>query len=188
LISCTTHCLRCTKKKYQDFSEKYIEKCHNIINGYNSDPIKVLKYLDVNKKFWLIDSENFNENGEVKTPQDGAKPYQDAINELSKLVQLKSPREKLTVLLMMHSSMKSYVVNFYKGKEELHSMDDELPIIIYIIVHAQVPDLEAELAFVEDFINLDPTLESEKRLMTNLRVSVQYIVKEWQVEVEETQQ
>jgi len=147
-----------------------------------------LKYLDVNKKFWLIDSENFNENGEVKTPQDGAKPYQDAINELSKLVQLKSPREKLTVLLMMHSSMKSYVVNFYKGKEELHSMDDELPIIIYIIVHAQVPDLEAELAFVEDFINLDPTLESEKRLMTNLRVSVQYIVKEWQVEVEETQQ
>ena len=106
----------------------------------------------------------------ISNPDELIKPYDDPILELAKISKLKTPREKLNVLLMMHSLMKSIVVDFHKGKEELSSMDDELPIIIYIILYARIPNIEAEFAFIEDFINLDPTLESEKRLMTNLRV------------------
>jgi len=58
-------------------------------------------------------------------------------------------------------------------------MDEELPIMIYILLHAKLDNAAAELNFVDDYVQFDPTLESEKRLMTNLRVSVQYIADEW---------
>jgi hypothetical protein len=169
-------------KKYETISAKYFKQCTDIMDSYGNDPVQALKYLDINKKFWLIPAKLFNESGDITTKLDIPTPYHDSIQELYKLPKLKTPREKLNVLLMMHSAMKSSVVDFHHGKEELQSMDDELPIIIYIVMNAKIPELEAELAYVEDFINLDPTLESEKRLMTNIRVSVQFIVKEWKIE------
>ena len=33
---------------------------------------------------------------------------------------------------MTHSFMRSAVIDFHKGKEDVISMDDELPLIIYI--------------------------------------------------------
>lgn len=73
---------------------------------------------------------------------------------------------------MMHSLMRSSVVEFYKGKREIVSMDEELPVMIYIMLYSGVKNIEAELALIDDYVNLDPTLESEKRLMTNIRVSL----------------
>ena len=97
-------------------------------------------------------------------------PYADAIKELKKLSSLRSPREKLSVLLMMHSLMKASVVEFHKGKEEITTMDEELPIMIYIILYADVPDFAAEINFIENYVHIDPALESDKRLLTNIKV------------------
>lgn len=71
---------------------------------------------------------------------------------------------------MMHSLMKSSVVEYHKGKEEIASMDEELPILIYVVLNCKVDNIAAELNFVDDYVQLDPTLESEKRLMTNVKV------------------
>ena len=98
-------------------------------------------------------------------------PYIDAINEASKLHKLKCPREKLGILLMIHSLMKSAVVDFHKGKEEVYSMDEELPIMIYILLQSKLENAAAEFNFVDDYVQFDPALESEKRLMTNLKVT-----------------
>jgi Vacuolar sorting protein 9 (VPS9) domain len=73
---------------------------------------------------------------------------------------------------MTHSLMKSLVVDYHKGKEEIGSMDDELPLMIYIILNANIDHVGAELHFVEDYVNVDPMLESDKRLMTNLTVNL----------------
>jgi len=107
-------------------------------------------------------------------------PYIDAINEINKVPSLKAPREKLGALLMMHSLMKSAVVDFHKGKEEVCSMDEELPILIYILLQCKLENAAAEFNFVDDYVQFDPNLESEKRLMTNLKVSLQYIANEWE--------
>ncbi len=107
-------------------------------------------------------------------------PYIDAINEINKVQGLKAPREKLGAFLMMHSLMKSAVVDFHKGKEEVCSMDEELPILIYILVQCKLENAAAEFNFVDDYVQFDPNLESEKRLMTNLKVSLQYIANEWE--------
>lgn len=97
-------------------------------------------------------------------------PYIDAINELRKISSLKSPKEKLGALLMMHSLMKSAVVDFHRGKEEVCSMDEELPILIYILSQANLKNGAAEFNLIDDYVQLDPSLESERRLMTNLKV------------------
>lgn len=36
--------------------------------------------------------------------------------------------------MMMRSMMRAEVIDFHNGKEELLSMDDELPVVIYIIL------------------------------------------------------
>jgi len=42
--------------------------------------------------------------------------------------------------------MRAGVIDFHKGQEELASMDDELPIVIYIILMADVENLFTELS------------------------------------------
>lgn len=72
--------------------------------------------------------------------------------------------------------MKSSVVDFHKGKQELVSMDDELPLIIFILVHTTPEFLYSDIHFVEDFIKLETSLESEKRLMVNIKVILPFFV------------
>lgn len=106
----------------------------------------------------------------VRALEDHEIPYMIAVRELNKLKTLQTPYEKLNCLLMMNSMIKTSVSDFYKGKEELNSMDDELPIMIFVISQSKVEDLIAELNFVDDYVNFYPQLETEKRLLTNMDV------------------
>lgn len=99
------------------------------------------------------------------------KPYEAAIIELNKLNFAKAPCEKLTILLMANSMMKTSVVDFHKGKLELSTMDDELPLTIYVLSQTKIENLMAELCFVDDYIRFFQEYESEMRLITNLRVN-----------------
>ena len=99
-----------------------------------------------------------------------SKPYNGAINELNKLNFAQAPCEKLTLLLMANSMMKTSVVDFHKGKVELSTMDDELPITIYVMSQTKVDNIMAELSFVDDYIRFFQEYESELRLITNLKV------------------
>jgi len=66
-----------------------------------------------------------------------------------------TPREKLKCCMMMRSMMKAEVIDFHKGKEELVSMDDELPVIIYIVLMCNIKQLMANLVLIDDFINFE---------------------------------
>jgi len=170
--------------KYEKQSRSFSEKTAEIFK--ETSPLKHLKYLDVSflyfflyntnkipQKFWLIHPDKLTETKELKEPlKEHEIPYISAINEFSKITKVRSPREKLAVLLMMHSFMKSSVVEYHKGREEIISMDEELPIMIYVVLMCKVENIASELAYVDDYVQLDPSLESEKRLMTNIKVSV----------------
>jgi hypothetical protein len=117
----------------------------------------------------------------LKNIPNGDTPYRNAINDLEKLEKLWNPREKLNALLKTQSLMRSSVVEFFRGKEELSCMDDELPIMIFIVLMAKVPLLPGDLAFIEDYISYEPEHDYEQRLLINLRVSIQFICKEWTI-------
>lgn len=60
-------------------------------------------------------------------------------------------------------------------------MDDELPVIIYIALLSDIQLHYANFAYVDDFCNTDPTIETERRLLTTLQGSLSFISKEWKV-------
>ncbi|KAM3142351.1 hypothetical protein pb186bvf_005508 [Paramecium bursaria] len=103
--------------------------------------------------------------------------YLPGIQELEKLSIFLNPRDKLRSLQMMHSHVKAAV---YEGSgEELATMDDELPVMIYITLKSELQNSYAQIAFVDDFCNTDPTIETEKRILTNIKGSLDYILKDW---------
>ena len=90
---------------------------------------------------------------------------------MDKIAKTCTPRDKLAGFLMTYSQMKSAVVDFHHGKKEVESMDDELPLTIFLLTYTDADQLVSNIAFVEDFVQLDPSLESEKRLMINFKVT-----------------
>jgi hypothetical protein len=76
--------------------------------------------------------------------------------------------------------MKTSIVDYYKGKFELATMDDVVPMFIYVVSLADLTHLQTEINFLEDYINLvEKGLERELRLITNIQVAHQYICHEW---------
>jgi hypothetical protein len=43
--------------------------------------------------------------------------------------------------MMMLSMMRASVIDFHKGKVELLTMDDELPVIIFVILQSKVSNI-----------------------------------------------
>ena len=49
---------------------------------------------------------------------------------------------------MMRNLIKCEILKYSKGKTDLVAMDDELPIMIYIVLLANIPNIFAEFSFV----------------------------------------
>ena len=66
------------------------------------------------------------------------------------------------------------------GKYELESMDDELPIVIYLVTQINVDNLFAELYMIDDYIKC--TMRDEliqNKMVTNLISSLNYVSNKW---------
>eukprot|EP01017_Pseudomicrothorax_dubius_P028539 TRINITY_DN3392_c0_g1_i7.p1 TRINITY_DN3392_c0_g1~~TRINITY_DN3392_c0_g1_i7.p1 ORF type:complete len:505 (-),score=100.34 TRINITY_DN3392_c0_g1_i7:133-1647(-) len=179
------------EKLYECIFPMYLLKNREMIEDFRAMKEKlststlqrVLTSLDIPKKFWLFTEARGSDllSMPLKEIPDMAMPYASAIIELDKMEKLRNPREKLNCLLMLQSLMRSSVVDYYKGKEELASMDDELPIVIFIVLCSDNHNLPADLNLIEDYISFENDFDHEQRLLTNIKVSVQYIAKEWKI-------
>ncbi len=58
-------------------------------------------------------------------------PYHESIKALERISSFTSAREKLDCVIDFFSNMKASIVDFWKGKVELTTMDDILPLCIY---------------------------------------------------------
>lgn len=93
-----------------------------------------------------------------------------------------TPREKLGCLRESFQNLKTSIVDHYKGKFELSAMDDVLPLTIYTVAMADLSHIQSEFNLMEDFLSIyDKGFEQEKRLLTNLDVSIRYINHEWEI-------
>ena len=60
-------------------------------------------------------------------------PYHESIKSLSSISSFTSPREKLETVVDFFSNMKASIVDYWKGKVELTTMDDILPLVIFTV-------------------------------------------------------
>ena len=75
--------------------------------------------------------------------------------------------------------MKTEVVDHWNGRVTLESMDDEIPLLIYIIAFSDVKSLLAEIEFMQDYMAENSKFEKDLRLLTDIQAGVTFILENW---------
>lgn len=110
-------------------------------------------------------------------------PYKSVVDIINMVSLEKSLKKKFEILAQASLEIRTCVLEYTNGKYELDSMDDELPIIIYIATQVKVDNLFAELNIVDDYIKTilrDDLIQN--KMVTNLLSSLMYISKSWNSE------
>ena len=107
-------------------------------------------------------------------------PFKYAIDIIDKIYLEKSLKKKFEAMTQASLEIRKCILDYTNCKCELDSMDDELPIIIYISTQLKVANLFAELNMIDDYIkcSLRDKL-AQNKMVTNLLSSLLYISKEW---------
>lgn len=77
------------------------------------------------------------------------------------------------------SKVKSDCLMAHGGREELASMDDLLPVMIFVTVRAAVPDFPGIVRIVDDYVKFKNVFELEERILTTLQVAIEDISQKW---------
>ena len=196
LIEHTTNTLNCYYNQenninyntnfYNSATEQFI---FNKIYHYLYE-IYDLKYKKCNEEFILVKKE-INENMEIKDiisnlnikkvyiPNDPI-PFMPVIENINKLQLEKCLKNKFKIITQSSLEIRNCILEYTGGKYELESMDDELPIIIYLATQINIENLFAELYMIDDYIKC--TMRDEliqNKMVTNLLSSLSYISLKW---------
>ena len=107
-------------------------------------------------------------------------PYKTVIENINKISYEKYLKNKFEILTQSSLEMRSCILDYTNGKDELESMDDELPIIIYIDTQVNIENLFAELNMVDDYIKCSMRDDLiQNKMVTNLLSGLLYIIKTW---------
>ena len=80
------------------------------------------------------------------------KPYQAAIREIEKIQHYDNPSEMVQCLSLWFAKLKSEVVDQHKGKFELESMDDVLPLSIFCFATANLDNASSLHNLMSDYL------------------------------------
>ena len=148
------------REKMKETQEKFSDK----ISKFNEIPSSVLlEKLALKEKFKLSED---------------PEPYARPVKMLKEIKKKIVPLDKLNLMYEIHVAVRTTVLEYWKGKEELEAMDDILPIYIFIIIKAAEPTLPADISLLQDYIRVSQDMESEERLVVNYYVAVQYVLNE----------
>ena len=152
-------------KKYEEQNNIFLQKQKEI--NENLEINEIFKKLEINEKYRGPD--------EI--------PFKSVIDILCMMPLEKSLRKKYEILTQASLEIRTYVLEYTNGKCELDSMDDELPIIIYIVTQVKIGNLFAELYIVDEYIKSilrDELIQN--KTVTNLLSSIMFLSKNWDYE------
>ena len=107
-------------------------------------------------------------------------PFKSVVNIINQITFEKLLHKKFEILTQASLEIRKCILEYTDGKFELESMDDELPIIIFISTQVKVDNLIAELNMIDDYIkcSMRDNLVQNK-MVTNLLSSLMYLSKAW---------
>ena len=153
-------------KKYKKENEEYITIKKDI--NENMSPYDIMANVGIKEKYRGKES----------------LPYKNVIENINKITLEKSLKNKFEILTQSSLEMRNYILEYTSGKNELESMDDELPIIIYISTQVKIENLIAELNMIDDYIKSAMRDELiQNKMVTNLLSSLLYIRKSWDIKL-----
>ena len=156
-------------KIYQHLKKIYVEKksilCQDFLTKKDKLSIvsdrELMQRLEIKEKFRIKDCDQ---------------PYLSAIESLNGLDKHSSPIDKLNCILESTTNMKTTVIDYCKGREELETMDDQLPVIIFIVCKTGMDTLPAQIEFLIDYTRCNPSMDNENRLLINYDAAISFIV------------
>ena len=160
-------------KKYEQENEEYLNK-KKLINE-NCSIEDIMNFLEIKEKFRLLDDykrTDFSEN---------FKPYKSTIDHINKIEYEQNPKVKFDTILSAGLDMRNTILGGNFGKVELNSMDDELPIFIYICTQINLKNAPAEFSMIEDYLKFSSSDEGESKVLTNIQSSLTFIRNGWEI-------
>ena len=160
-------------KIYYMIYDIYSIEYNKVNEDFIKNQIEINENLSINEIFTSLGiQKKFRGEEEI--------PYKDVIECINKIPLEKIPKKKLEVITQSSIELRSCILNYTNGKSELDSMDDELPIVLYISTQIKVKNIAVELYMVDDYIkcSLGDDLVQNK-MITNLMGSLFFITKNW---------
>ena len=79
--------------------------------------------------------------------------------------------------------LKTSILDLTGGKTELDSLDDELPLTIYVVSQIKLKNAFAELNIIDDYFRFSrDCIDKESKILTNMKGAVQFISTMWEFE------
>jgi len=107
-------------------------------------------------------------------------PYKSTINCINKIKNEISPKDKLDTLMKASLELRNCILDITKGKSELSSMDEELPLFIYMCTQIEIENVFTELNIIDHYLKYSKSVDKESKVLTNLMVSIQFIISSWE--------
>ena len=161
------------KKRYEKENEKYIEKKKKINEKYTIK--QIMEYLEIRPKFRCLEEyETFNESPLCL-------PFKSTIDYINKIEYEQNPKSKFDTLIEAGLELRNTILGCHGGKNELNSMDDELPIFIYCSTQTNIKNAPAEYHMVEDYLHFASAELDESKVVTNVMSSILFICNGWEL-------
>ena len=110
-------------------------------------------------------------------------PFKSVIENANKIPFEKCLKNKFKILTQLSLEIRSCILEYTGGKKELESMDDELPIIIYLVTQIHIDNFFAELNMIDDYLKCSMRDELiQNKMVTNLLSSLYYVSNKWDKE------
>ncbi|KAK2162261.1 hypothetical protein LSH36_101g05011 [Paralvinella palmiformis] len=134
----------------------------------NSSPFD----LQIPRKFCLLPEDS------LLMPE-GYQPYQTAISELQTIVNTVSPLTKLECIVHVSRAICDCVEEFYtNNKNDIPNIgaDDLLPMLSYVVIKTNLPQIYAECQALEELIHEGYLMGEEGYCLTSLETAMKYVI------------
>ncbi len=159
-------------KKYEKENKMYLEKKKKINEKYSIK--QIMEYLEIRPKFRCLEEyEAFNESPLCL-------PFKSTIDYINKIEYEQNPKSKFDTLIEAGLELRNTILGCHGGKNELNSMDDELPIFIYCSTQTNIKNAPAEFHMVEDYLHFASAELDESKVVTNVMSSILFICNGWE--------
>ncbi|MCQ2815626.1 MAG: VPS9 domain-containing protein [archaeon] len=155
--------------KYQSENDKLKSKIKSISEKMTIE--EIMTFAEIKEKHRCLD--NYIKNN--KSPN--YLPFKSTIDCINKIEYEQSPKDKINTLLSSGLDIRNTLLG--NGiKSEINSMDDELPIYIYISTQLSLKNPVAEFHMIEDYLQFCDWEDKENKVLTNL-MSSQLFIMDW---------
>ena len=159
---------------FEIYNKKFL-KNNNIFNEKKKALNKKFSKFEIIKKLGI--KNKFISNDE--------NPFATSINLINMIQYEQNPKKKFKNLTQCALEMRNSILFNSKGKTELDSMDDELPIFIYCTTQINIKNAPAEFHMVEDYLHFASTELDESKVVTNVMSSITFICNGWEIKDED---